>query len=98
VLLALQAWRWAPYDTGDPAQRLLDNTLSQLLRQVDEAAARRLLAAGDPSAGEVAVTRTQVIVAALCERVPRPLTQDEWRRFMPEGACFTPDVARPCRR
>jgi hypothetical protein len=98
VLLALQAWRWAPYDTDDPAQRVLDNTLSQLLRQVDEAAARRLLAAGDPSAGEVAVTRTQVIVAALCERVPRPLTQDEWRRFMPEGACFTPDAARPCRR
>jgi hypothetical protein len=96
ALLALQAWRWAPYDTDDPAQPAIYNTLWQVLRRRDEPAARRLLDTGEPASGRLATTRTRVMATALCERVARPLTEDEWRRFMPEGACFTPDAARPC--
>lgn len=67
------------------------------LRRRDEPAARRLLAPGDPASGRLATTQTQVMAAALCARVARPLTEDEWRRFIPDGACFNPDAARPCR-
>jgi peptidoglycan hydrolase CwlO-like protein len=98
ALLALQAWRWAPYDTDDPAQPAIYNTLWQVLRRRDQPAALRLLAPDDSAGGRLATARTQVMAAALCERVTRPLTGDEWRRFMPEGACFTEEAARPCAR
>ena len=98
ALLALQAWRWAPYDTDDPEHPAVYNALWHVLRRVDEPTAQRLLAPRDPASGKLATTRTQVMAAALCERVARPLTEDEWRRFMPDDACFTPDAARPCRR
>jgi hypothetical protein len=97
ALLAVQAWRWAPYDADDPAQPAIYNTMWQVLQRRDEPAARRLLAPGDPASGRLATTQTQVMAAALCARVTRPLTEDEWRRFMPDGACFNPDAARPCR-
>jgi len=93
----VQAWRWAPYDADDPAQPAIYNTMWQVLQRRDEPAARRLLAPGDPASGKLATTQTQVMAAALCARRARPLTEDEWRRFMPDGACFSPDAARPCR-
>lgn len=98
ALLALKAWRWAPYDTDDPAQPAVYNTLWQVLSRIDEAAARRLIAPGDSAAGRLATTRSEVMAKALCERVTRPITETEWRRFMPERACFTPQAAQPCAR
>jgi hypothetical protein len=98
ALLALKAWRWAPFDTDDPAQPGVYNTLWQVLSRIDEAAARRLIAPGEPSAGKLATTRSEVMAKALCERVKRPITETEWRRFMPERACFTPQAAQPCAR
>lgn len=98
ALLALKAWRWAPYDTDDPAQPAVYNTLWQVLSRIDEAAARRLIAPGEPTAGKLATTRSEIMAKALCERVTRPITETEWRRFMPERACFRPEGAQPCVR
>ena len=98
ALLALKAWRWVPYDADDPAQPPVYNTLWEVLSRIDDATARQLIAPGDPGDGKLATTRSEVMANALCARVSRPLTEAEWRRFMPEGACFTPEAARPCER
>jgi hypothetical protein len=47
------------------------------------------------ASGRLSTTQTQVMAAALCARGARPLTEDERRRFMPDGACFNPDAAAP---
>jgi hypothetical protein len=96
ALLAVQAWRWAPYDTEDPAQPAVYNTMWQVLQRRDEPAACRLLTPGDPASGKPPTTQTQVMAAAV-RAGARPLTEDEWRRFMPDSACFNPYAARPCR-
>ncbi len=98
ALLALQAWRWAPYDPDDPAHPGVYNTLWEVLNRLDTATARRLVAPDTAEHGRLATTRSDVIAAALCARVSRPLTEAEWRRFMPEQACFNPSAARPCER
>ncbi|HSB70889.1 MAG TPA: hypothetical protein VLT62_16305 [Candidatus Methylomirabilis sp.] len=98
ALLAVKAWRWAPYDTDDAAQPAVYNTLWQVLSRIDDATARRLIAPGDPAAGKLATTRSAVLAQALCQSVTRPLTEAEWRRFMPEAACFRPEAAQPCAR
>jgi hypothetical protein len=98
ALLAVKAWRWAPYDPDDPAHPAVYNTLWQMLNRLDPAGARRLIAPAETEAGKLATTRAEVMAGALCERVPRPLTEAEWRRFAPERACFTPEAARPCER
>ena len=98
ALLAVKAQRWAPYDTDDAAQPAVYNTLWMVLRRVDEPSARAILAPGDLAAGRVATTSTAALVEALCRHVSRPLTELEWRRFAPEGACFTPRAAQPCER
>jgi hypothetical protein len=76
----------------DPAQPAVYNTMWQVFAAPGRA--RRLLAPGAAS-GRLSTTQTQVMAAALCARVTRPLTEDEWRRFMPDGACFNPDAAAP---
>lgn len=96
-LLALTARRWAPYDTDDVAQPAVYNTLWQLLRRADEPAARALLTATEAAGGKAGTTTTAALAQALCARGARPITEAEWRRYMPEGACYTPAVAQACR-
>jgi len=98
ALLAVKAQRWAPYDTDDAAQPAVYNTLWMVLRRIDEPSARALLDPRDLTAGKVFTTSTAVLVEALCRHVSRPLTELEWRRFAPEGACFTARAAQPCER
>jgi len=69
-----------------------------VLSRIDEAAARRLIAPGEPTAGKLATTRSETMAKALCERVTRPIAETEWRRFMPERACFRPEGTQPCVR
>lgn len=96
AMLAVKAYRWAPYDTDDAAQPAVYNGLWLALRRVNRDAALALLAPGDPAAGKLATTRSEVLVEALCQRAARPFTKDEWRRFMPNDACFTSEAARAC--
>ena len=94
--VALKAWRWAPYDTDDVAHPAVYNTLWLALDRFDEASAGKLIAPGNGSTGKLGTTRTDVLAGALCERVTRPLTEAEWRQFLPKGACFTNGAAQPC--
>ncbi|NMG76605.1 hypothetical protein [Aromatoleum diolicum] len=98
AMLAVKAWHWAPYDADDPARPAVYNTLWQVLNRLDGEAARRLIDPGAAAAGKLATTRAEVLAQALCERAARPLTEAEWRRFMPAGACFRPEAAQPCTR
>jgi predicted nuclease with TOPRIM domain len=95
AMLAVKAYRWAPFDTDDPDKPLVYNTLWSVLRQVDPAAALALVAPDNLAAGKLATTRSEVMVTALCSRVGRPFTQQEWVQFM-GPACFTPQAAKVC--
>jgi predicted nuclease with TOPRIM domain len=98
ALLAVMAYRWAPYDTDDAAQPAVYNTLWLAFSRLDSAAALAQLAPGDPAGGKLATTHTAILVGELCRRVSRPLTEQEWLMFIPEGACYSPVSVRPCDR
>lgn len=90
ALLAVQAYRWTP-DGDGPSVPPVYSLLWRNLHRIDTAAAMGLVSA----AGR---TTNAALATALCQRVNRPLTQDEWRRHMPRGACYRPDAANPCDR
>jgi len=96
ALLALKAWRWAPYDSDNPLHPAVYNTLWRVLNRLDGAAARSLIAPSEQQTAKLATARSEDLVQALCRRVTRPLTEAEWQRFMPKGACYTDKTANPC--
>jgi hypothetical protein len=95
AMLAVKAYRWAPFDTNDPDRPQVYNTLWSVLRKVDPAAALALVAPDNLAAGKLATTRSEVMVSALCSRVGRPLTLAEWISFV-GPACYTPQTAKVC--
>jgi hypothetical protein len=97
ALLALKAYRWAPYDTDDAAQPAVYNTLWLALSRIDAAAARALLAPGDPAAGKLATTHSRVLVEAVQARTP-PIDRGGMASLPAPGACYTPVAARVCER
>lgn len=90
ALLAVQTYRWAQ-SIDDPVRAVSYAMQWQTLYRLDASAALALVSSSGSATGAALAT-------ALCQRVNRPLTQDEWRRHMPRGACYRPDTANPCDR
>jgi hypothetical protein len=95
-LLAVKAYRLTPFDPDDAARPDVYNSLWLALKQLDENAASKLIAPVDQPSRKVGTTRSAVLAEALCARISRSLTREEWSRFLPAGAPYTAKAARPC--
>jgi hypothetical protein len=66
------------------------------LHRLDEAAAAKLIKPVEKVSGKVGTTRSALLAKALCARIQRGLTPEEWSRFLPLGAIYGAKAARPC--
>jgi hypothetical protein len=97
ALLAVEAYRLSPFDPDDPAHPAVYNALWRAFDRLDSNAARGLIAPQTTASGKIGATASAQIVEQICRRVSRPLTQEEWRRYFPQNAQYTPEWAAPCR-
>jgi cell division protein FtsB len=96
ALLAMLAYRFAPFDPDDPARPSVYNALWSALNRLDEKAARELIAPAGDRANKLWTTRSELMVQRICQRVSRGLSKVEWQQFLPPGAPYTPASSRPC--
>ena len=94
-LLALEAFRFTPYDADDPAHPGVYNSLWLSLKQLDQSQASKLIAPGPRPAGKVGTTQSAVLAKTLCTHIDRGLTPDEWASYLPAGAGYGA-AANPC--
>jgi hypothetical protein len=95
-LLAVAAYRLAPYDPDDPAHPSVYNSLWLALDHLDAATAQALVAPAARPAGKLGTTTSARLVRALCARVPAALTRGEWTQWFPPGARYAQPWATPC--
>jgi len=96
-LLAVLAYRFAPFDPDDPARPSIYNALWTALNRLDEKAARELISS--PATGrsnKLWTTRSDLIVQKICQRVTHGLSEAEWHQFLPLNAPYTPESSQPC--
>jgi hypothetical protein len=96
ALLAVLAYRLAPFDPDDPTRPSIYNTLWSALNRLDEKVAQDLISPiGEPT-DKLWTTHSHLIVQEICQRVSRGLSEAEWKEFLPPDAPYTPESARPC--
>ncbi len=92
-LLAVAAWRLA----SDPNAPNIYTPLLLALRRLDEKAAQALLSAQtNDDTTKIGTTTSAILAQAICARIKRGFTQEEWRTYFPPGADFNSRLARPC--
>lgn len=96
ALLAVLAYRLAPFDPDDPARPSIYNTLWSALNRFDEKAAQDLISPIGDQTNKLWTTRSHLIVQEICQRVSRGLSEAEWKEFLPADAPYTPESAWPC--
>lgn len=96
ALLAVLAYRFAPFDPDDPAQPSIYNALWSALNRLDEKAARELISAAGDRATKLWTTRSDLIAQKICQSVSRGLSEIEWHQFLPANAPYTPESSQPC--
>jgi hypothetical protein len=94
ALLAVEAYRLAPYDPDDPAHPRVYNTLWHALDRLDAKAAERLIAPAKTASGKVGTTQSSTLAKAICSHVGRNLTYKEWIGYLPPAARYS--SSRPC--
>jgi hypothetical protein len=97
-LLAVKAYRLAPFEPDDPAHPAIYNALWVALSRLDQETARALISPSNATADKLGTTRTATLVQNICGRVSRALTEREWQRYLPPNADHTPESSRPCPR
>lgn len=96
ALLAVRAFRFAPYDPDDPQTPGVYNALWRAMNRVDAAAARALIEPGAGEKGKIGVARSSEIAEGICKRVSRALTEQEWAENSPHWAPYSEEAARVC--
>ena len=96
ALLAVAAFRVAPYDSDDPAHPEIYNALWQALRRLDNNVAQALIAPQAKEKRKIGLTTSEELVKAICARVNRSFTPEEWQRYFPSTAQFD-KLGQPCK-
>lgn len=91
-LLALAVWRVAP----DPETPTIYNALWLALSRLDERAAQEITSSRGRSKGKIGTTTSAALAQAICVRVKRGFTTEEWQRLLPSGAIFE-KLSQPCK-
>lgn len=91
-LLALAIWRVAP----DPEVPTIYNALWLALSRLDEKAALTITSSRGRSSAKIGTTTSAALAQAICVRVKRGFTMEEWQRLLPSGAIFE-KLSQPCR-
>jgi len=93
-LLAVKAYTLTPFGPDDAAHPGVYNALWLALSRLDANTAHALIAPVVKKDKKVGTTKSAVLVGKICGLVKRGFTQDEWKRFLPERAPYTPKS--PC--
>ncbi len=96
ALLAVAAFRVAPYDPDDPAHPEIYNALWQALRRLDNNVAQALIAPQAKEKRKIGLTTSEELIKAICARVNRSFTPEEWQRYFPPTAQFD-KLGQPCK-
>ena len=89
-LLAAEAYLATPYHPDDGEHANVYNALWLALSRLDPATARDLIAPVAEPTGKLGTTTSKRLVQRICTQVGRPLTEQEWRKYLP-GAPYPPD-------
>jgi hypothetical protein len=94
-ILAAEASLATPYDPDGAAHPSVYNALWLALNRLDPAAARDLITPVANPSGKLGTTTSKLLVQRICARAGRPLSEQEWRRFLGH-APYPPDT-QACR-
>jgi hypothetical protein len=95
-LLAVSAYRLAPYDPDDPAHPSVYNALWLALDHLDAPAAAKLVAPTAQAAGKVGTTTSAKLAKAICARTSGTISRGDWGTYFPAGAPYAVASASPC--
>jgi chromosome segregation protein len=95
-LLAVKASRLTPFGPDAASHPDVYNALWFALNRLDANTARELIAPVAKPSGKVGTTQSALIVKKICGLVTRPLTQDEWKLYLPARAPYTAKSSQPC--